>query len=100
MMHSINNLFILEPYDSGQGIRPEVRGGLSLPGQKLNLKPLKIVVDSVVDGKTYKAGATAYIAENLLMTHQWAKDVRTAPGVEGSFIVVESKYVSIVTEEP
>jgi len=95
-MIALNNLFILEPYEQGQGIRPEIRSGLALPGQKLNLVPLKLLVDSKVDGQVFLAGSTAYIPEDILMTAQWAKTARKAEGIEGQFIVVESRYVSIV----
>jgi len=95
-MIALNGLFILEPYAQGQGIRPEIRNGLALPGQKLNLVPLKLLVDSKVDGQVFPAGSIAYIPEDLLMTSQWAKMVRKAEGIDGQFIMVESRHVSVV----
>jgi hypothetical protein len=98
-MIALNGLFILEPYQQGQGIRTEVRAGLALPGQKLNLVPLKLMADSKVDGQIFKSGSIAYIQEDILMTAQWAKLTRKAPGIEGEFIIVESRYVSAVKQK-
>lgn len=95
-MIALNSLFILRPYQQGQGIKTEIRGGLALPGQKLNLVGLELVADSKIEGNTFKAGSVAYIAEDLLMGHDWAKKVRRAPGIEGEFIVVESRFISAV----
>ena len=95
-MIALNGLFILEPYEQGQGIRTEIRGGLALPGQKLNLVPLKLKADSKVEGQTFLAGSIAFVPEDLLMTSPWAKLVRKAEGIEGQFIVVESRYVTAV----
>lgn len=99
MIVTLNNLFILEPYQQGQGIRTEVRAGLALPGQKLNLVPLKLKADAKVDGQIFKAGSVAYIPEDVLMTAQWAKMTRKAPDIEGEFILVESRYVSAVKQK-
>jgi hypothetical protein len=96
MIIALNGLFILEPYQQGQGIRTEVRAGLALPGQKLNLVPLKLKADTKVDGQLFKAGSIAYIPEDILMTSQWAKLTRKAPDIDGEFILVESRYVSAV----
>ena len=95
-MIALNGLFILEPYEQGQGIRPEIRSGLALPGQKLNLVSLKLLADSKVDGQVFPAGSIAYIQEDILMTAPWAKVTRKAEGIEGQFILVESRYVSAV----
>jgi hypothetical protein len=97
-MISLNNLFILKPYQQGQGIKTEIRGGLALPGQKLNLVGLELVADAQVEGRTFKAGSKAYIAEDLLMTQDWAKKVRRATGIDGEFIIVESRHISAVQD--
>lgn len=95
-MIALNGLFLLEPYQQGQGIRTEVRSGLALPGQKLNLVPLKLKANSKVDGVVFEEGSTAYVPEDILMTSPWAKLTRKAPGIEGEFIVVENRYVYAV----
>jgi hypothetical protein len=96
MIITLNGLFILEPYQQGQGIRTEVRAGLALPGQKLNLVPLKLKANTKIDGQLFKEGSIAYVAEDILMTSQWAKLTRKATGIDGEFIIVESRYVSAV----
>ena len=96
---SLNGLFILKPYQQGQGIRTEMRGGLALPGQKLNLVALPILVNAKLDSKEVKQGSLAYIPEDILMTSEWAKKLRKAEGIEGEFIVVESRYIYAIGEE-
>lgn len=96
---SLNGLFILKPYQQGQGIRTEMRGGLALPGQKLNLVALPLLANVKLDGKEIKQGSVAYIPEDLLMTSEWAKKIRKADGIEGEFIVVENRYVYAIGEE-
>lgn len=93
---SLNNLFILRAYQQGQGIRAEIKGGLALPGQKLNLVGLELLADAKVDNEKITKGSIAYIPEDFLMTHDWAKKVRKSEAVDGEFIAVESKYVYMV----
>jgi hypothetical protein len=95
-MISLNGFFILKPYQQGQGIRTEIRGGLALPGQKNNLVGLELLADTRFDGDTFKAGSTAYIQEELLMSHPWAKKVMKAEDIEGEFIVVEGRHITAV----
>lgn len=95
-MIALNNLFILEPYQQGQGIRGEMRGGLFVPGQKHNLVGLKLLADSTVEGVKFKAGSIAYIQEDFLSTNDSAKKIRKAEGVVGDFIQIESRYISMV----
>lgn len=95
---TINNLFMLEPYMQGQGIRSEIRAGLALPGQKLNLVPLKLLADAILGDRVFKKGSLAMIAEDTLMTQQFAKQVRKAPGVEGEFILVDARFISAIGE--
>lgn len=98
-MMALNNKFILRPYQQGQGIKTEIRGGLALPGQKLNLVPLEMLASSKIDDVVYPEGSLAYLAEDSLMTGDWAKKIRKAPGIDGEFIVVDSQFV-IAVEVP
>lgn len=93
-MIALNNMFILEPYAQGQGIRSEIRAGLAMPGQKLNLVPLTLKADTQIDGILFKAGQKAYIQEDILMTNDMAKKVRKSPNIEGEFIILDSRLVS------
>lgn len=95
-MIALNNTFIVKPYQQGQGIRTEMRGGLALPGQKLNLVALEMLADTKVDGQVFPKGSLAYVAEDTLMTHDFAKKVRKAEGIEGEFILIDSRFVTAV----
>lgn len=96
---SLNGKFILEPYKQGQGLKGEIRGGIMMPRQKTSLVPLKLKAETTTDEGTFFPGNVAYVAEDLLMTSQWAKTVRTADGIDGEFIIVEKVYVTMVREQ-
>lgn len=95
-MIALNNLFILEPYKQGQGIKGEMVGGLFVPGQRHNLVGLKLLVDSNIDGTTFKAGSIAYLQEDFLSTNDTAKRIRKCDGISGDFIQIESRHVVMV----
>lgn len=97
MIVALNNLFLLEPYKQGQGMTPEIRGGLSMPGQKSKLVALKLKTKTRVGELSFKAGDVAYVPEDALMTQAWAKQVKNAEGIEGEFIVVQSQHVVAVS---
>lgn len=98
-MKTLNNLLILKPYQQGQGVRAELRGGLVVAGQKHNLVGLELLADAKIDGETYSKGSIAYLSEDILSSHDWAKRIRKSENVDGDFIVVESRHITAIKEK-
>ena len=97
-MLSFNDMLVLEPYQQGQGFKEEIRGGIAIVQQKSALFGLKVLVEAKLsDGSFIPAGSTAYIAEELLSTQQWAKNQKTCAALGAQkFILVELKYVNMI----
>jgi hypothetical protein len=97
-MLSFNDRLILEPYQQGQGLKGEVRNGIAFVKQKTELFGLKVLVEAKLsDGSFIPAGSTVYIAEELLSTQPWAKNVFSCEALKDQkFIIVELKFVNIV----
>jgi hypothetical protein len=99
MKYSLNDNLILEAYKQGQGLREEVSNGFAKVAQKVTLIGLKLMVPAKLsDGHYIPANSVAYIQEDLLMTQQWAKQVRKADFSEKEFIVVNKANIVMVSE--
>lgn len=98
--YSLNDKLILEPYDHGQGLKTEIRNGLAFVQQKVNLVPLKVLVEARLnDGSYIPAGSLVYLEEDALCgkTASWAKTVRKCQALgEQPFIVVDKHHVVMV----
>lgn len=97
-MISLNDTFLVEPYEQGQGLKGNIKSGFAYIAQKQNLIGLKLVIDAKLsDGSVVKAGSKIYIAEDLLTTQEWAKKNKTADFTEGKeFVIVEKRFVTAV----
>lgn len=95
---SVNDLFVVEPYQQGQGLKADIRNGFAFVQQKSELAGLKTLAEArMSDGSYIPAGSTVYIAEDLLTTAQWAKNVRKCSAFgDKQFIVVELKYITMI----
>ncbi len=96
---SLNDFLIVEPYKQGQGLKAEVKNGFAFVKQKMELVPLKLLVEAkLTDGSYIPAGSSIYVQEEYLTTHEWAKKVKKAESALGSqeFIIVELKYISMI----
>lgn len=98
--YSMNDKLILEPYDHGQGLKTEIRNGLAFVQQKVNLVPLRVLVEARLnDGSYIPAGSVAYIEEDILCgkTATWAKTIRKCDALgDQRFIVVDKQHVVMV----
>jgi len=100
MKYSMNDTFIVEPYQQGQGLKSSVKSGFAYIAQKQNLEPLKLLVDAKIDGEFILAGSTIYVAEDVLTTMDWAKKIKTSDLTDGKeFIIIEKRYVSAIGTE-
>src|SRR5271166_6467748 len=93
---SFNNRLIVEKYVKG-ALRTTERNGFAIIDQKLNLKGLKVLVDSYVTvGSTswliYK-DSIAYIKEELLHTQPWAQKALESDAIQGQFLIVDVVHV-------
>jgi len=97
MKFSLNDTFIVAPYQQGQGLKSNVKSGFAYIAQKQNLEPLKLLVDAKIDGQWVVAGSTIYVSEEVLTTMDWAKRIKTSPLTNGQeFIIIEKRYVSAI----
>lgn len=106
---SFNNRFIVEPYRSDGSIKATTGSGFALISQKVSLKGLKLLADVLlsdrpsvsVDGITRPqmiyAGSTIWIREETLHSAAWAKQIMECEGIEGKFIIVDSRDVEMVS---
>jgi hypothetical protein len=95
--NSFNNKLILEVYKHTQ-IQAENRSGWVTPGQKNNLKGLRVLITAILtDGMSVPVGSRAWIKEESLHTCQWAKNKLKSDTLDGEFIVVNMSDVEYVT---
>jgi hypothetical protein len=98
--YSMNDKLILEPYDHGQGLKTEIRNGLAFVQQKVNLVPLRVLVEARLnDGSYIPSGAIVYLEEDALCgkTATWAKVVRKCKALKDQqFIIVDKQHIIMV----
>lgn len=99
MKFSLNNRFITEQYVK-EGLKSEVKGGIATPGQRDNLKGLKLLVDTVLilsgDERVIPAGSTVYIKEKALHEHAFFSQPLSCPAIAGKFLIVDLQFIEFI----
>lgn len=94
---SLNNRFILEAYTGDRSLKAKETSGFAMLSQKVNLVGLKVLVDTkLADGTFIRAGAKAYLKEELVFTQPWGKNNMECPDIQGKFIIVDATFVEFV----
>jgi hypothetical protein len=100
---SFNGRFLLEPYAEERVLKTTSGSGFARIQQKVNLKPLKLVLDfeGMVAGSyhTIPKGSLVYVKEEYLYNDARAKQIMEGEGIEGKFIIVESSEIQAVKME-
>lgn len=98
--NSFNNRLIVEAYTHTE-LRQEVRSGWATVSQRNNLKGLTVLVQAHLnDGTVIPKGSIAYIREELLHTHPFAKNKLKCDTIPGEFIIVNMNEVEYVSPPP
>lgn len=93
MTFSVNNRLILAPYVE-TGLRSKVNAGLITPGQRDGMVGLAVLVQATLsDGRIIPAGSLAYIREEYLHVHPWAKKELTCAFLPTKFIIVDLLHI-------
>jgi hypothetical protein len=94
---SLNNRLIVEMYKK-EALKSVEKNGFAFVSQKLTLKGLKILVDTVLsDGTFVQKGSTAFIKEETLHTQAWAQKGFECAGLDGQFLIVDLTYVEFIS---
>ena len=98
---SLNNRVLVEPYKKTE-LKAEVRNGMAMISQKVNLKGLKLMADAdlTVQGcfVCLKAGDILYFREDQLHMAPGIKDVLSADVIDGPFIILDASLVQFARE--
>lgn len=97
---SFNNRVITEVYKKESGPRQEVKNGWATPGQKNNLKGLKVLVDAMVGEISIPAGSTAYVKEETLHTAAWASKSLKSENLTESFMLLPTQEIEYIDVLP
>jgi hypothetical protein len=97
---SLNNRLIVESYVKGE-LRANTSNGFAFIEQKLNLKGLKVLLETKLsDGTLVPKGAVAYIKEETLHTQPWAQKALECDFIEGKFLIVDIGFVEFIAPYP
>lgn len=99
---SINGRVLVEPYKKTE-LKAEIRSGMAMISQKVNLKGLKLMADACIPsgmlgGIDLKAGDIAYFREDQLHMCPGIKDVLNADTIEGPFIILDANMIQFVRQ--
>lgn len=97
MKTSINGFLITSPYKN-EGVKSEVRGGMSFVKHAVSLVKLELLADYKDSQRDYKKGSAVYFKESDLGSLQWAKEVMKDGLVEGNYILARLENVILVEE--
>lgn len=94
--NSFNGKIILEAYEQTE-IKTEKHLGWITPGQKSNLKGLRVLVQATLqDGTVIPTGSTAYIKEETLHNQPWAKNRLKSDTLKGEFILATMNDIEYI----
>ena len=95
--YSLNNKLIVEIYKK-EALRSKEVNGFAFVDQKLSLKGLKVLVNTLLNnGEIFvKAGDVAFIKEEALHSQQWAQKAYECNGIEGQFLIVDINNVEFI----
>jgi hypothetical protein len=98
---TINNKFIVEPYNSDRALKSVVKNGFATIAQKVRVVGLKLLMDAVIKDNSETSrivpkGSLVYLKEEFLHTNQGIKRTYESDAVEGEFTIVEMAYVEFV----
>jgi hypothetical protein len=92
-MYSLNKLLVEAYVNEGLKAKQMATGFIGVQ-QKLDTKPLKVLVDAkLADGKIIQKGTLAHVKEEFLMTSPAAKKILESEKIEGKFIVIDISNV-------
>jgi hypothetical protein len=97
MKTSLNGVLIVRPYKN-QGVKSEVRGGMSFVKHAVSLIKLELLINYKDSQRDFKAGSFVYFKESDLGGLQWAKEIMKDSLVEGDYILARLENVVIVEE--
>lgn len=102
-MYTLNDKLLVEPYKLGQGLKPEIRNGLAVVEQKVNLVGLKLLADAKLNsGEILEKGAVIYFREEDLCNKMsvWAQRQMKSDFTEDKFLIADKKDVVAIVKDP
>lgn len=96
-MLSVNGKLICKPYKEAIGIKTEVRKGMAIVRQKVNLVGIELLVGAIIDGQSLPASSLVYIQEDKFAQGPYTVE-RKSDSLAEPFIVVNSDDVVFVEE--
>lgn len=97
---SVNNRLVLESYKGGRELKTNNSSGFAKVSQKIELSGLRILVDAKLSiGNTVvqvQRGSIAYIKQEYLHNHPWAKNILESDSIGEPFVIAELNMIEFI----